>query len=213
MELNSNPEVPRKFPKLPRKFPKLPQKFLDFSRSQSLSLGSLTPSPDTQKLSLINFSLFGNLEILCLETTIYWLCWWGGGRPWPIWNLSACTSRGERDSQVSFARSRAKKNLPCFGMMDMTATGKPVHVQPRPATDPNWIEVEFDTTWDASPFFQSVSKETTNDCHAGVSHFGVSFLEKRESLFCFAYFGAVVGRSFHSPRDMFVDYTCFCDTS
>ena len=27
VELNSNPEVPRKFPKLPRKFPKLPGKF------------------------------------------------------------------------------------------------------------------------------------------------------------------------------------------
>ena len=27
VELNSNPEVPRKFPKLPRKFPKLPRKF------------------------------------------------------------------------------------------------------------------------------------------------------------------------------------------
>ena len=30
MELNSNPEVPRKFPKLPRKFPRLPRKFPDF---------------------------------------------------------------------------------------------------------------------------------------------------------------------------------------
>ena len=45
MELNSNPEVPRKFPQLPRKFP-------DFPGGQPLSLGSLTPSPDSQKLSL-----------------------------------------------------------------------------------------------------------------------------------------------------------------
>ena len=47
------PEVPRKFPKLPRKFPKLPRKFPDFPGGQPLSLGSLTPSPDSQKLSLI----------------------------------------------------------------------------------------------------------------------------------------------------------------
>ena len=49
VELNSNPEVPRKFPKLPRKFPKLPRKFPDFPGGQPLSLGSLTPSPDSQK--------------------------------------------------------------------------------------------------------------------------------------------------------------------
>ena len=52
VELNSNPEVPRKFPKLPRKFPRLPRKFPDFPGGQPLSLGSLTPSPDSQKLSL-----------------------------------------------------------------------------------------------------------------------------------------------------------------
>ena len=52
VELNSNPEVPRKFPKLPRKFPKLPRKFPDFPGGRPLSLGSLTPSPDSQKLSL-----------------------------------------------------------------------------------------------------------------------------------------------------------------
>ena len=44
VELNSNPEVPRKFPKPPRKFPKLPRKFPDFPGGQPLSLGSLTPS-------------------------------------------------------------------------------------------------------------------------------------------------------------------------
>ena len=31
VELNSNPEVPRKFPKLPRKFPKLPRRSAPFS--------------------------------------------------------------------------------------------------------------------------------------------------------------------------------------
>ena len=51
VEFNSNPEVPRKFPKLPRKFPKLPRKFPDFPGGQPLSLGSPTPSPDSQKLS------------------------------------------------------------------------------------------------------------------------------------------------------------------
>ena len=52
VELSSNPGVPRKFPGLPRKFPKLPRKFPDFPGGQALSLGSLTPSPDSQKLSL-----------------------------------------------------------------------------------------------------------------------------------------------------------------
>ena len=52
VELNSNPGVPRKFPRLPRKFPGLPQKFWDIPGGQPLSLGSLTPSPDSQKLSL-----------------------------------------------------------------------------------------------------------------------------------------------------------------
>ena len=47
VEFNSNPEVPRKFPEVPWKFP-------DFSGSQPLSMGSLTPSPDSPKLSLIN---------------------------------------------------------------------------------------------------------------------------------------------------------------
>ena len=50
VELTGNPEVPRKFPKLPRKFPKLPRKFRDFPGGRALSLGSLTPSPDSQKL-------------------------------------------------------------------------------------------------------------------------------------------------------------------
>ena len=52
VELNSNPEVPRKFPKLPQKFSKLPRKFWDFPGGQPLSLGSLTPSPDSQKHAL-----------------------------------------------------------------------------------------------------------------------------------------------------------------
>ena len=59
VELNSNPEVPRKFPGLPRKFPKLPRKFPDFPGGQPLSLGSLTPSPDSQKLSLIQKDFHG----------------------------------------------------------------------------------------------------------------------------------------------------------
>ena len=52
VELNCNPEVPRKFPKLSRKFPGLPRKFRDFPGGQPLPLGSLTPSSDSQKLSL-----------------------------------------------------------------------------------------------------------------------------------------------------------------
>ena len=54
VELNSNPGVPRKFPRLPRKFPGLPRKFCGLPQRQPLSLGSLTPSPDSQELSLIN---------------------------------------------------------------------------------------------------------------------------------------------------------------
>ena len=64
VELNSNPEVPRKFPKLPQKFPKLPRKFRDFPRGQPLSLGSLTPSPDSQKLSLK--SLPPQIKVVCV---------------------------------------------------------------------------------------------------------------------------------------------------
>ena len=56
VELNSKPEVPRKFPKLPRKFPKLPRKFRDFPGGQPLSLGSLTPSPGSPKVSLNFYS-------------------------------------------------------------------------------------------------------------------------------------------------------------
>ena len=48
VELNSNPGVPRKFPRLPQKFP---GSFPDFPGGQPFSLGSLTPSPDSQKLS------------------------------------------------------------------------------------------------------------------------------------------------------------------
>ena len=53
VELYSNPGVPRKFPRLPRKFPGLPRKFPGLPRRSALSLGSLTPSPDSQKLSLM----------------------------------------------------------------------------------------------------------------------------------------------------------------
>ena len=52
VELNSNPGDPQKFPRLPRKFPGLPRKFPGLPRRSALSLGSLTPSPDSQKLSL-----------------------------------------------------------------------------------------------------------------------------------------------------------------
>ena len=54
VELYSNPRVPRRFPRLPRKFPGLPRKFPGLPRRSALSLGSLTPSPDSQKLSLKN---------------------------------------------------------------------------------------------------------------------------------------------------------------
>ena len=43
------PRLPQRFPRLPRKFPGLLRKFSDFPRGQPLSLGSLTPSPDSHK--------------------------------------------------------------------------------------------------------------------------------------------------------------------
>ena len=51
-ELNSNPEVPRKLPRRPRKFPGLPRKFPGLPQRSAVSLGSLTPSSDSHKLSL-----------------------------------------------------------------------------------------------------------------------------------------------------------------
>ena len=74
VELNSNPEVPRKFPKLPRRFPKLPRKFPDFPGGQPLSLGSLTPSPDSQKLSLRWGGLFRRIASEWLFKTEYFGC-------------------------------------------------------------------------------------------------------------------------------------------
>ena len=52
VELYINPGVPRKFPRLPRKFPRLPRRFPRLPRRSAISLGSLTPSRDSQKLSL-----------------------------------------------------------------------------------------------------------------------------------------------------------------
>ena len=49
--INSNPGFPRTFPRLLRKFPGLPRKLPGLPR-QPFSLGSPTPSPDSQKLSL-----------------------------------------------------------------------------------------------------------------------------------------------------------------
>ena len=62
VKLNSNAEVPRKFTKLPGKFPKLPRKFRDFPGGQPLSLGSLTPSPDSQELSLSSIAVEDAVE-------------------------------------------------------------------------------------------------------------------------------------------------------
>ena len=52
VELNSNPEVPRKFPKLPGSSPNFPGSSGTSPKVKPLSLGSLTPSPDSQELSL-----------------------------------------------------------------------------------------------------------------------------------------------------------------
>ena len=73
------PRLPQKFPKLPRvelnsikgfpevsqtsrKFPGLPRKFPGLPGGQPLSLGSLTPSPDSQKLSLNFEGHFGPFQ-------------------------------------------------------------------------------------------------------------------------------------------------------
>ena len=53
MELNSNTErFPGSFPDFPGSSPNFPGSFPDFPGGQPLSLGSLTPSPDSQKLFL-----------------------------------------------------------------------------------------------------------------------------------------------------------------
>ena len=48
----SSPNFPGSFPNFPRSSPKVPQTSPDFPGGQPLSLGSLTPSPDSQKLPL-----------------------------------------------------------------------------------------------------------------------------------------------------------------
>ena len=50
--LNSNPELPGSFPDFPGSSPDFPGSFPDFPGGQPLSMGSLTPSPDSQELSL-----------------------------------------------------------------------------------------------------------------------------------------------------------------
>ena len=54
MEINSNPEVPRKFRRGSPEVRRLPRKFPELPGGQPLSLGSLTPSPDSPKLPLIS---------------------------------------------------------------------------------------------------------------------------------------------------------------
>ena len=53
VELICNPGVPGSFPDFPGSSPDFPGSSLDFPRGQPLSLGSLTPFADSQKLSLI----------------------------------------------------------------------------------------------------------------------------------------------------------------
>ena len=72
VELNSNPEVPWKFPRLPRKFPGLSRKFPGLSWRSALYQGSLTPSPDSQNLSLTHITFAGSTHHLMrklLETS------------------------------------------------------------------------------------------------------------------------------------------------
>ena len=52
VELHSNQRFPGSFPDFPRSFPDFPGSSPDFPGGQPQSLGSLTPSPDSQKLSL-----------------------------------------------------------------------------------------------------------------------------------------------------------------
>ena len=52
VELNSNQRFPGSFPDFPGSSPDFPGSSPNFPGGQPLSLGSLTPSPDSQKLSL-----------------------------------------------------------------------------------------------------------------------------------------------------------------
>ena len=87
VELNSNPEVPRKFPNFPGSS-KLPWKFRDFPGGRPLSLGSLTPSPDSQKLSLNNnLGYDGTVSrVLFWMRQTWWVCFFAHT------NKSACVS-------------------------------------------------------------------------------------------------------------------------
>ena len=58
VELNSNPDVPRKFPRRSPEVPQTSPEVPALPGGQPLSLGSLTPSPDSQKLSLIKCWFF-----------------------------------------------------------------------------------------------------------------------------------------------------------
>ena len=111
MELNSNPEVPRKFPRLPRRFPGLPRRF-------PVSLGSLTPSSDSQKLAIQNFPNFKSLFLIrrvgckCHEVKRF-----GALRSWftcPHFSPKArkpfCTAFRRFGQEQNFARLKALRD-------------------------------------------------------------------------------------------------------
>ena len=60
---------PGSSPDFPGSSPDFPGSFPDFPRGQPLSLGSLTPSPDSQKLSL-TLELFFFLVCTCLDVRV-----------------------------------------------------------------------------------------------------------------------------------------------
>ena len=86
-ELLESPRTSPEVPQLPRKFfgdfPELlslwnstaiqgfPRSFPDFPRDQPLSLGSLTPCPDSQKLSLNGIAISRDMGPLRFEAMIY----------------------------------------------------------------------------------------------------------------------------------------------
>ena len=160
MELNSNPEVPRKLPRLPRRFPKLPRKFPDFPGGQPLSLGSLTPSPDSQKLSL-------NIRGQKLNTNFFLKLF---GHP--------------RDIPAKIPGHPAKK----FGFRGFRRTYRtiwplPLHVEDPHPTPRRYLDQKV---WVWAPFLRADFREGDEDSKFSLSRVR-RFTESPEPLHCIAF--------------------------
>ena len=123
VELNSNPEVPLKFPRLPQKFPGRPRKF---PGGQPLPLGSLIPSPDSLKLSkflwgLKSAGLYWQPEQLTLERVPTLNTFRGQISPWMRIGLMIVLKENF-PSEGSFSREFSFP-FPCSGLLAHEGNG------------------------------------------------------------------------------------------